>query len=315
MAEKRQKIQKMLFCVGFGCCLAGCGQPEEQQKIQILDCQTETRLTMPSNSTVKQALEEAEIYIGKDDQISPSLDTVLSAGDKKISVKRCAQVVVSEDKRAREFTLTGGKVKDAIKMAELKLGEYDLINHDLDTYLTDGMKIEVVHRSFVSIDVDGEKTEFLTEADTVGGLLAEQDIHLDAKDQISHGMNELLRDGMELVIHRVFVEEIKEYESIPFDTRVEYSDNLFEGESERSQQGRDGEKEITYEITYVDGEEESRKAVGEQVVREPVSSIIVKGTRPRRSIVSREEVFDCDGSGHGYCIITWSDGAVEYQDF
>ena len=104
MAEKGQKIKKMLFCMGFGCCLAGCGRTEEQQKIQIFDCQTETRLTVPSGSTVQQALEEAEIYIGEDDQISPSLDTILSAGDKQISVKRCAQVAVSEDKQPRGFT-------------------------------------------------------------------------------------------------------------------------------------------------------------------------------------------------------------------
>lgn len=315
MVEKRQKIKKMLFCMGFGCCLAGCGRTEEQQKIQIFDCQTETRLTVPSGSTVQQALEEAEINVDKDDLVSPSLDTVLSAQDKEIFVERYAQVTVAEDKQAREFTLTGKKVKDAIKMAGLKLGEHDLINHDMDTYLTDGMEIEVIHRSLVAIDVDGEKTEFLTEADTVGGLLEEQEIHLDEKDQISHDMDDTLRDGMEVVIHRVSVEQIKEYESIPFDTRVEYSNSMFEGESERSQQGRDGEKEITYEVTYVDGEEESRKVVGEQVIREPVSSIIVKGTQPRRSIISREEVFDCDGSGHGYYIITWSDGVVEYQDF
>ncbi|MCD8014235.1 MAG: SH3 domain-containing protein [Lachnospiraceae bacterium] len=31
--------------------------------------------------------------------------------------------------------------------------------------------------------------------------------------------------------------------------------------------------------------------------------------------VSREPVYDCDGSGHGYYIITYSDGSVAYVDF
>ena len=34
-----------------------------------------------------------------------------------------------------------------------------------------------------------------------------------------------------------------------------------------------------------------------------------------RKIVSKEKIYDCDGSGHGYYSITWSDGSVEYEDF
>lgn len=35
----------------------------------------------------------------------------------------------------------------------------------------------------------------------------------------------------------------------------------------------------------------------------------------KRKIVSKEKIYDCDGSGHGYYAITWSDGSVEYKDF
>ena len=32
-------------------------------------------------------------------------------------------------------------------------------------------------------------------------------------------------------------------------------------------------------------------------------------------IVSKEKIYDCDGSGHGYYLIKWSDGREEYEDF
>lgn len=32
-------------------------------------------------------------------------------------------------------------------------------------------------------------------------------------------------------------------------------------------------------------------------------------------IISKEKIYDCDGSGHGYYIIKWSDGREEYEDF
>lgn len=40
-----------------------------------------------------------------------------------------------------------------------------------------------------------------------------------------------------------------------------------------------------------------------------------KKSTSKRKVVSREKVYDCDGSGHGYSVITWSDGEVEYKDF
>ena len=83
-----------------------------------------------------------------------------------------------------------------------------------------------------------------------------------------------------------------------------------------------GSKEITYEITYVDGVETAREAVSERTITQPVSAIVVYGTRKSsggqsggKTVVSRVRVEDCDGSGHGYYIITYSDGSESYEYF
>ena len=73
-----------------------------------------------------------------------------------------------------------------------------------------------------------------------------------------------------------------------------------------------------YEIIYVIDvacEEEARKKLSEKVLKEPVAEIVIKGTKPARTVVSRQKVMDCDGSGHGYWIITYSDGTTSYQEF
>ena len=85
------------------------------------------------------------------------------------------------------------------------------------------------------------------------------------------------------------------------------------------------EKEVTYKIVLVDGEEESREALEEKVLKEAVNAIVVVGTKtnaPEREtgsngkeIVSKVAVPDCDGSGHGYYVITYADGSVDYQDY
>ena len=84
-------------------------------------------------------------------------------------------------------------------------------------------------------------------------------------------------------------------------------------------------EEVTYKIVLVDGEEESREALEEKVLKEAVNAIVVVGTKtnaPEREtgangkeIVSKVAVPDCDGSGHGYYVITYADGSVDYQDY
>ncbi len=295
--------------------LAGCTADEPaKQQVRIFDGQTETRLQAEEGMTVKEALAEAEISVGSEDQVSPALDTTLQ-GECEISIRRRARITLVEDENAKELVFHGGQVKDVLLDADITLGKNDTLNHDLEAYLSDGMSVEVAHRFLVSLDVDGAQSECLTEADTVQELLEEQQIHLDAKDQIEPALETFLADGTQIVIQRVFVERVSEFEAVPYETQVEYSSAMLEGESSRRRQGAEGEKEVIYEVTYVDGKEESRRMVEEKIIREPVDTILVKGTAPRRRVVSREQIFDCDGSGHGYYVITWSDGVVEYEDF
>ena len=57
------------------------------------------------------------------------------------------------------------------------------------------------------------------------------------------------------------------------------------------------------------------------MIKEPVSALVVYGTRAAqttetgKTVVSKVAVPDCDGSGHGYYVITYSDGSVEYVDY
>lgn len=304
-----------VICAAVLCFLPGCGSKTPGIQVKIFDCYTETRLAAQEGMTVGQALAEAEIPLREGDEVSPPVDAKITEEGTEISIGRRAKVSVSDGKEGQELMLTGKKVKEAVAAAKIKVGEHDEVSHKLEAYLADGMEIQVRHRYAVEIDVDGRKIECLTEADTIKGMLEEQEIHLDKKDKITPSLETKIQDGAKVAIHRVHVERMTVHEPIPFGTDIEYSSSMYQGESVRRQQGEEGEKELTYEVTYVDGEEESRILVGESVSKEPINAIVAKGTKERRRIVSKEQVFDCDGSGHGYYIITWSDGAVEYQDF
>lgn len=119
----------------------------------------------------------------------------------------------------------------------------------------------------------------------------------------------------------------KKTEEIAFSVETQKSSSMYVGSSKVTREGVNGSKEVTYQITYVDGKEESRKKVKEKVIKEPVSKIVTEGTKekPQQSsqkssgsgkhIVSKRKVPDCDGSGHGYWEIKYSDGTVVTKNY
>ena len=76
------------------------------------------------------------------------------------------------------------------------------------------------------------------------------------------------------------VEEETRTESIPYETEVIKNDELDYGIENVKQEGSEGIREITYEITKVNGVETERKVISDIVTKEPVKKIVEVGTKP-----------------------------------
>ncbi|MGN1358067.1 MAG: G5 domain-containing protein [Bacilli bacterium] len=75
------------------------------------------------------------------------------------------------------------------------------------------------------------------------------------------------------------VKEVVETEIIKFTTETKTTESLVKGTQKIAQEGINGEKEITYEVTYdADGNEISRKKVSEKITKVAVNQIVEKGT-------------------------------------
>lgn len=74
------------------------------------------------------------------------------------------------------------------------------------------------------------------------------------------------------------VKEVEERQSVPFTTETRDENSVPKGETKVSQEGKDGERTIVYEVTYVDGKETARKQISDQVTTQPVNKIVLNGT-------------------------------------
>ena len=324
-------------------------------KLEVNDMGTKTEVTTSTNKTVKQTLETAQINLGEKDETDPALNTKITADTKEILVKRYAKVTVVYGDEKKEVELVGGTVADAVEKAAFKTDDSITPDVPATDYLKDGMTITLSKGMKVELTVDGKTNEVVTKAATVKDFLTEQKVTLKEDDEVSEKLDAAIEDGMKIVVKRVEYKEETKTEEVDYKTEKKYSDSLASGSSEVTQEGVKGEKEVTYKVKYVDGKEDSRESINEKVTKEPVNKIVTYGSSSGDSgsdsgsgggsdsgstgggsdsvssggssgssnqaeqggvhEVSKTDNPDCDGSGHGYYHIVYSDGTTKDIDY
>ena len=228
--------------------------------------------------TVEKALEDNNILLKAEDEVTPSRETLLEE-DTAIQIRRACQVSVTADGKTQKLSLVGATVAQALEKAGVTLGEKDSVNYEADQPVFDKMNIRVSRVMKITVTADGETKEYDVAADTVEAALKKCGVKLGEEDRLNVAPTAKLTDGMAITVQRVTTQEVTETETVPYDTEYEYSDELYEDQTETRTPGVEGEKEVTYKVTYVDGEEESREAVSEKVTKEPTTEVVVQGTK------------------------------------
>ncbi len=239
--------------------------------------QKKTGLVAYQGDTVEQALLDNSIVLKEEDEVTPSRDTVIDS-DTQVEISRSCQVVVMADGKSKTVTCVGGTVEDALKQAGVTVGEEDSLNYDKDKPLFDKMHIRVTRVMKIQVTADGETKEYETSAQTVEAALKKCGVELGEEDRVEPALTEKVKDGMEITVKRVEVKEEVKTEEVPYETQYKDTDSLYEGETQVETAGVAGEKEVTYKVTYVDGEEESREQASEEVTKEPVTEVVLRGT-------------------------------------
>jgi len=248
----------------------------------------ERQTTRTAAEDVAGVLARLDIELGDADEVTPPPDTEVEDG-LTVTVTRAVTAQVLLDDRAdvlglaeERFTVT--TVADT--MAELlaaseAAGAIDVaarFDPALDTAVHDGDRLEVEVAVPVTIDADGQERELTSYADTVEGALADAGVSVGADDRVEPDLDTVLAEADRITIARVEVTEEVEEVTVEHGREERPSDELLEGETEVATDGRDGLRRDTYEVVLVDGEEESRERIAEEVIEEPVDEVVLIGT-------------------------------------
>lgn len=170
-------------------------------------------------------------------------------------------------------------VKAELSENDISIGEKDKISPNLDAKIEDNSTITIKRAVNVTVSVDGDNLNILTAEEDVEALLKTEGIALKEKDKILPSKDTKISDGLAIDITRVENKTETEALAVEFETVVKNDTTLPNTTTKTVQEGEKGEKKITYDVVYEDGQEVSRTKISEEIVKEPVDKIVAKGTR------------------------------------
>jgi hypothetical protein len=120
----------------------------------------------------------------------------------------------------------------------------------------------------------------LTNALTVGDLLAALRVRLDKTDVVIPSEDATLWAGMQLRVVRIRQIEQTRRELTPYETLIKYSKDVAPGQSKVVTPGKMGTAVRTYRVTYVNGTEVTRDLLSEEILSGSIDAVILQAMAP-----------------------------------
>jgi len=201
----------------------------------------------------------------------------------------------------------GKTIQELLEDAKISLRDGDVLSLDTDVKLADNMTVRILRQADVTIEdtiKDIEYTVVLTGA-TVSDALSAAGIKLADNHTVNYKLEEPLEDGMKIVVS--VKEEPKTTEP---HTEESEENNYHDNNNSNSDSGYTPPAPVVTNPPATNPPQTTKPPV----TKAPTTKA-PEPTTSGRTIVSVEIYEDCDGSGHGVKVITYSDGTQEEVAF
>ena len=187
-----------------------------------------------------------------------------------------------------ELKTKKGTVREVLIANDIPFGADDRVEPGLDTKVNGGETISIYKAHEVTI-VDGNTTTVRkTTYKKVEDILKELNITLGEKDEVTPGLNSEVATVDTIKIARTGKTTETKKEVIKFETKEEKDDSKFVDEKVTKVEGKNGEKEVTYNVVREKGKEVSREVASEKVITEATAKVVVVGTKQRPAAQQQE---------------------------
>lgn len=236
---------------------------------------------------------EGTEYMSEDGQVKDE-DQIIYVLSKDLftdSVMKAMGAFISEDKYTKfvnhtqaEITNTGTRIEDVyitnkITIKQGKISTENLIftnEDDLTKYLLFGT-LEKQKEYVVKKGEDVEDIAYKNKLSVEEFLIANTDIK--SSDTLLYAGQKVNLGLIKPTIKYVEEDHVVEVETVKYETKIEYDNNLLDGIERIKQQGSNGQQRVTRKVQKVNGEIKSVVTTKTETIKPVVNKIIVKGNK------------------------------------
>lgn len=243
-----------------------------------LDGQAKTVTSL--GGTVGEVLAAEGIELTGKDLVAPSVEETVDEGS-RISVQFGRPLKLSVDGEERTYWVNSTDVASALGEIGRGFSTADL-SSSRDTLISrSGMRLEVTTPKSIRVKVGKQQIDRTkVTALTVADVFDELGVKVSDHDKVTPGLKTEIADGDKIVLTDVRIVTKRVRNETIDHTVIEREDaSMFEGEDEVLQAGRDGVRDVTYELTVRNGEVIRSTVVTVDVERKPVDAIVKVGTK------------------------------------
>lgn len=261
---------------------AGADDTAKNGRLITVHDRGQEKVVLTHARTVRDALAAAQVKIAADDIVEPKLDSQLVATDYTVNIYRARSVIV-EDGSVRQKVMTAAQTpKEIAATAGIMLRAEDKTSLSSGNFAIEGASVvlSVDRATAFTLQLYGVATQSYSHARTVGDMLKEKGVKLSAQDTVTPDVNTPITDALTVTVWREGVQTATVEEPIAFSVRKVQDADQPIGYSKVQTLGKQGRKNVTYEITASQGKEVNRKAIQSIVIEQSVEQVEIVGIKP-----------------------------------
>ena len=231
-------------------------------------------------TSVQGVLKRAGITVGPHDSLTPAASARVRDGG-TIEIERGRLLSLTVDGKTRQVWVTARSVEAALQQVGLRTAGATVSADRSSRVPLSGMSIDVALPHAITVHVDGSDHVIVTTKATLADALDEAGISVQPADKVSVSLQTRPFDGLSVVIVRVSSSRTDESSPVPFTSVTKNDPNSYVGTKKVVQQGKDGTRVRTFELTLENGKQVAKKLVSDRVTVQPVPQVTAIGTKPR----------------------------------
>jgi uncharacterized protein YabE (DUF348 family) len=237
------------------------------------------------------------------DLVTPAPSSSLADGE-TVQVRYGRPVLLTVDGETRTVWTTGRTVSQALMLLGVRSDGAYVSASRSRRIGRGGIALDVRMPHHLTFLADGTRHEVTTTATTVRSAMAEAGVDLREQDRVSADLSARPYAEQVVGLTRVDGKQAVEERPIRFDTEKRKTNDLYQGTTKILKQGKVGVEVRTFRETYLDGKLDSRQLVSTRVTEEPVTEVLLVGTKklpnnaPTADGLNWAALANCESSGN-----------------